>query len=140
MVTQASQLPPDTEFATKADLENVVQTLSREFRLEIGASEQRLRADFTAALEASEQRLRADFAAALEASEQRLRADFTAALEASEQRLRSEFERDLNYAKKDILLELEKAKVTTSRWIVGTTVTLSIVMTGTVLAAIISLA
>ena len=41
MVTQASQLPPDTEFATKADLEQVVQTLSRELRSEIEASEQR---------------------------------------------------------------------------------------------------
>ncbi len=57
MVTQASQLPPDTEFATKADLEQVIQTLSREFRSEIEASERR----FLSALEASEQRLRDDF-------------------------------------------------------------------------------
>jgi hypothetical protein len=61
-------MPPETEFATKADLESVVQTLTGALRSEIVESEQRaLRADFATALEA-EQRVRADFATALEAS------------------------------------------------------------------------
>lgn len=106
MVTQASQLPPDTEFATKADLEQVVRTLSREFRSEI------------------------------EASEQRLRADFTTALEASEQRLRDDFRQALNNNKTEILLEIEKAKVTTLRWTYGGTIAIALGM----IAAVVALA
>ena len=106
MVTQASQLPPDTEFATKADLEQVIQTLSREFRSEI------------------------------EASEQRLRADFTTALEASEQRLRDDFRQSLNNNKTEILLEIEKAKVTTLRWTYGGTIAIALGM----IAAVVALA
>ena len=106
MVTQPSQLPPDTEFATKSDLEQVVQTLSREFRSEI------------------------------EASEQRLRDDFTAALEASEQRLRDDFRQALNNNKTEILLEIEKAKVTTLRWTYGGTIAIALGM----IAAVVALA
>jgi hypothetical protein len=73
-------MPPETEFATKADLESVVQTLTGALRSEIVEAESRIRADFAAAIEASEQRLRADFATALEASEQRVRDDFRQAL------------------------------------------------------------
>ena len=115
MVTQASQLPPDTEFATKADLENVVQTLSREFRSEIGASEQR-------------------FLISLEASEQRLRDDFAAALEASEQRLSEDFRQTLSNNKTEILLEIEKAKVTTLRRTYGGTIAIALGMIAAVLA------
>ena len=132
MVTQASQMPPTTEFATKADLESVVQTLSDEFRSEIEASERRIRDDFTAALEASERR----FMSALEASEQRLRDDFTSALEASEQRLRSDFAHALNDNKTEILLEIEKAKVTTLRWTYGGTIAIALGM----IAAVVALA
>ena len=117
MVTQASQLPPDTEFATKADLENVVQTLSEGFRSEIEASEER-------------------FLSALEASGQRLRDDFAAALEASEQRLRDEFRQALNNNKTEILLEIEKAKVTTLRWTYGGTIAIALGM----IAAVVVLA
>ena len=106
MVTQASQLPPDTEFATKADLEQVIQTLSREFRSEI------------------------------EGSEQRLRDDFTTALEASEQRLRDDFRQSLNNNKTEILLEIEKAKVTTLRWTYGGTIAIALGM----IAAVVALA
>ena len=106
MVTQASQLPPDTEFATKADLENVVQSLSEMFVSEIEASEQRLRADFAVALEASEQRLRADFRQALDNN------------------------------KNEILLEIEKAKVTTLRWTYGGSIAIALGM----MAAVVALA
>ena len=102
MVTQASQLPPNTEFATKADLEQVVQTLSREFRSEIEASEQR----------------------------------FLSALEASEQRLREDFKQTLNNNKTEILLEIEKAKVTTLRWTYGGTIAIALGM----IAAVVTLA
>lgn len=102
MVTQASQLPPDTEFATKADLEQVVRTLSREFRSEIEASEQR----------------------------------FLSALEASEQRLRDDFRQALNNNKTEILLEIEKAKVTTLRWTYGGTIAIALGM----IAAVVALA
>lgn len=102
MVTQASQLPPDTEFATKVDLERVVQTLSEEFRSEIGASEQR----------------------------------FLSALEASEQRLRDDFKQALNNNKTEILLEIEKAKVTTLRWTYGGTIAIALGM----IAAVVALA
>ena len=102
MVTQASQLPPDTEFATKADLENVVQALSEGFRSEIEASEQR----------------------------------FMSALEASEQRLREDFRQALNNNKTEILLEIEKAKVTTLRWTYGGTIAIALGM----IAAVVALA
>ena len=102
MVTQASQLPPDTEFATKADLEQVIQTLSREFRSEIEASEQR----------------------------------FLSALEASEQRLRDDFKQALNNNTTEILLEIEKAKVTTLRWTYGGTIAIALGM----IAAVVALA
>lgn len=102
MVTQASQLPPDTEFATKVDLERVVQTLSEEFRSEIEASEQR----------------------------------FLSALEASEQRLRDDFKQALNNNKTEILLEIEKAKVTTLRWTYGGTIAIALGM----IAAVVALA
>ena len=134
MVSQASQMPPETEFATKADLASIVQTLIEEFRSEIEASEQRIRADFTKALEASEQRLRADFTKALEASEQRLRADFAKALEASEQRLRADFTHLLNDNKTEILLEIEKAKLTTLRWTYGGTIAIALGMVAAVVA------
>lgn len=106
MVTQASQLPPDTEFATKVDLQQVIQTLTEEFRSEI------------------------------EASEQRLRADFTTALEASEQRLSDDFRQALNNNKTEILLEIEKAKVTTLRWTYGGTIAIALGM----IAAVVALA
>ena len=106
MATQASQMPPTTEFATKADLENVVQTLSKEFH---------------SGIEASERRLRDDFSKALEASEQRIRADFTHAL---------------NDNKTEILLEIEKAKVTTLRWTYGGTIAIALGM----IAAVVALA
>ena len=136
MATQASQMPPTTEFATKADLENVVQTLSKEFHSGIEASERRLRDDFSKALEASEQRLRDDFSKALEASEQRLRDDFSKALEASEQRIRADFTHALNDNKTEILLEIEKAKVTTMRWTYGGTIAIALGM----IAAVVALA
>ena len=106
MVTQASQLPPDTEFATRADLDQVVQTISEGFRSEI------------------------------EASEQRLRDDFAAALEASEQRLRDDFRQALNNNKTEILLEIERAKVTTLRWTYGGTIAIALGM----IAAVVALA
>ena len=102
MVTQASQLPPDTDFATKVDLEQVVQTLTEEFRSEIEASEQR----------------------------------FLSALEASEQRLRDDFRQALNNNKTEILLEIEKAKVTTLRWTYGGTIAIALGM----IAAVVALA
>lgn len=132
MVTQAPQMPPTTEFATKADLENVVHTLSEELHSEIEKSKNR----FIRALEASEQR----FTKALEDSEQRLRDDFTKALEDSEQRVNANVSQRIKDTEMAVLLEIEKTKVTTLRWVVGTTVTLSAFMTGSVLAAIISLA
>ncbi len=102
MVTQASQLTPDTELATKVDLERVVQTLSEEFRSEIEASEQR----------------------------------FLSALEASEQRLRDDFKQALNNNKTEILLEIEKAKITTLRWTYGGTIAIALGM----IAAVVALA
>ena len=120
MVTQAPQMPPTTEFATKADLENVVHTLSEEFHSEIETSEN----FFTKAFEGYEQRLRDDFVEALEGFEKRVSANVSQCAKDTE---------------RNILLEIEKAKVTTLRWVVGTTVTLSVVMTGSVLVTIISL-
>ena len=65
---------------------------------------------------------------------------FIRALEASEKRINANISQSAEDTKRNIILEIEKARVTTLRWMVGATITLSAVMTGSVLAAIISLA
>ena len=77
---------------------------------------------FTTALEQSEQRIITDITIALEQSEQRTIADITGALKQSEQR---------------IMIAIEDAKVSTIRWIVGSTVAISFVMIGCISGAVI---
>lgn len=139
MVSQASQMPPETEFATKADMENVVQTLTDAFRSEIAEAESRIQAEFTAALEASEQRVRADFATTLEESEQRVRTDFVVALEAAEKRIRADFKSELKDTESRLTLEIANAKISTLRWGYGTVVAMAATMTACITAAVIAL-
>ena len=80
------------------------------------------------------QTLTEEFRSEIETSEQRLRADFTTALEASEQRLRDDFRQALNNNKTEILLEIEKAKVTTLRWTYGGTIAIALGMIAAVAA------
>ena len=79
-------------------------------------------ASFKTAIKQSEQRIRTDITTALKQSEQRTIADITGALKQSEQR---------------ITIAIEDAKVSTIRWIVGSTVAISFVMIGCISGAVI---
>ena len=88
---------------------------------------------FTGALEQSEQRIRTDFTATLDAMEEHL----TTALKQSEQRTIEDFRRNIKESEQRIMIAIEDAKVSTIRWIVGSTVAISFVMIGCISGAVI---
>ena len=73
--------------------------------------------------------------AALEQSEQRIRKDFTTALGATEER----FTKEIKQSDYRLLIEIEKSKVATLRWMVGGLIGLSFIMVSCVVGAIIGL-
>lgn len=79
-------------------------------------------ASFKTVIKQSEQRIIIDITTAIKQSEQRTIADITGALKQSEQR---------------IMIAIEDAKVSTIRWIVGSTVAISFVMIGCISGAVI---